>query len=164
MSKINETVIVTIILIAIILSACSENAKKTQLSESELVKEYLNHIAVKNIDEYIVANKDSLKYVTGYGKDYLNETIIYLNQEKDIFNEFYNEFGIKCKEIDTIGACEKAQQRFLDTFNSAFKRDVSIITVEVKEKGKSVHTEREEITSNKNETVMHDYLLKKEDG
>ena len=138
-----------------------DETQKTELSETGLVREYLKHITVQNIDEDIAAIKDTLNYVTGYAEEDLKETLRYLNEQKRIFNEFYNEFGVKCKEIDTIEACKKAQESFLNTFNSAFKRDANIITVELKEKGKSVHTEREEITPTRKETVIKDNLLKK---
>ena len=139
-----------------------DETQKTELTETGLVREYLKHLTVQNIDEDIAAIKDTLNYATGYAEEDLKETLRYLNEQKRIFNEFYNEFGVKCKEIDTIEACKKAQESFLNTFNSAFKRDANIITVELKEKGKSVHTEREEITPTRKETVIKDYLLKKE--
>ena len=139
-----------------------DEAKETQLSETEVVEAYLKNLAVHNIDEKIASTKDSLKYVTGYAEDYYNEELRNLKEQKRMFNEFYNTFYEKCIEIDTNEKCTKAQQSFLDNLNLVKKTDVNVITIELKEDGKSLHTEREEIYPNNKQTIIRDYLIRKE--
>ena len=75
------------ITLIVLVTACESIgiSKKTQLSETEVVNEYLKHIAVQNIDEDITAIKDSLNYVTGYAEEDLKETLRYLNEQKKNF-------------------------------------------------------------------------------
>jgi len=141
----------------------SDEIETTQLSEIELVEDYINDISVQTLDEYISNTKNSLNYVTGYAKDYLEQTLTYLTEKKKIFNEFYNAYWEKCIEVKARSVCEQIQRNELNALNSAVKTDISIIKIELKEEG-VVHTEREQTTRNSKNTVIRDYLLKKEDG
>jgi hypothetical protein len=137
---------------------------QTQLSETEVVEAYFNNLVVKSIDENIAATKDSLIYFTGWEEKFYNEQLRYLIEWKRIFNEFYNDYGIKCKEFATIENCEHLQKKYLDDLNYAHEFNVNIIKIELKEDGKIVYTEREEIYHGLKLAFTINFLIKEKDA